>query len=196
ASFLSQTKDPVDAMGGSIAQSQTYASVLSAPRPLPELALVDQTGEPFGRTQLAGRWSLLFFGFTHCPDVCPTTLSDMRRLRKSLQDLPGTEQPNIVFVSVDPERDTPETIASYLAFFDAAATGLTGTLEAIEDLTGELGVAVAYLPDEEGTGYTVDHTAALFAVNPNAELAAIFVPPHNLEHMASDWRTIIAGAAR
>ena len=193
ASLFFANKDGAELRSSEISQSQTYASVLSTPRPLPEMSLLDQAGEPFGRAQFTSRWSLLFFGFTHCPDVCPTTLNELQRLRKKLQDMPVTQQPNIVFISVDPERDTPEVIAKYLAFFDAGATGLTGTRETIENLTRQLGVAVAFVPDGTAGGYTVDHTAALFAVNPNAELAAIFVPPHEISHMASDWRTITGG---
>ena len=97
-------------------------TALPEPRALPDFALVDQAGRPFGRARFEGRWSLLFTGFTHCPDVCPTTLALMAELRRRV----ARDDLQFVFVSVDPERDTPEVVARYLAHFDPALVGATG----------------------------------------------------------------------
>ena len=103
------------------------ATLLTPPRPLPEFELIDQDGSPFTQAQLRGHWSVLFFGFTHCPDVCPTTLGVLAKARQELSDLPDELQPHVVLVSVDPKRDTPQQLASYVKFFDSSFTGVTGT---------------------------------------------------------------------
>ena len=166
--------------------------VLDAPRPVPDLALLDHHGRPFDRSRLAGRWSVLFFGFTRCPDICPTTLIALAGASGYLDDLPAGQQPQVVFVSVDPMRDDPETLARYVPHFDPDFTGVTGELPAVQTLTGSLGVAVSYRRQAEGD-YSVDHSAALFLVDPEARLRAIFPAPHDAARLARDYRRIVAG---
>jgi len=162
-------------------------------RPLPEFSLVDQAGQPFGRDWLQGQWSLLFFGFTSCPDICPTTLAMLGDLEKSLADLPDADRPRIVFVSVDPERDTPERVAAYVSFFSPAFTGVTGTAEGVEGIADALHVPYATAPLADGN-YTVDHSSALFLIGPDASLRALFSAPHNPGNLAADLRRIVAHA--
>src|SRR5262245_46385939 len=147
----------------------TSATVLDAPRPLPQFSLVDEHGAAVTRDALAGRWTFLFFGFTHCPDVCPMTLQVLARTLHAFDDLPAEQRPTARFVSVDPERDTPAQLASYLAAFNADIHAMTGTPEAIEALTRAIGVAYERV-DQPGGGYTMDHTAALFLLDPEARL--------------------------
>jgi protein SCO1/2 len=165
-------------------------TLLTPPRPLPEIHLVDQDGAAFTPENLKGRWSLLFFGFTHCPDVCPTTLGMLSRTEKDLADLPTDRRPHIVFVSVDPLRDTPQQIKPYVAFFSPTFTGVTGTSEAIEDFTTKLGVPVVITPASNGE-YTVDHSAAIFLVDPQGALHALFSGPHDPARIAADYRQIV-----
>jgi len=168
------------------------ATRFDAPRPLPAFRLVDHAGRPFDRERLRGRWHFLFFGFTHCPDVCPTTLATLAAVRTRLRDLPAAERPGAVFVSVDPARDTPEALARYVPHFDPEFVGVTGEPAAIAALTRELGIAVVIgEPDSDGA-YTVDHTAALLLVDPDAAWAAVFGTPHAADTIARDFRAIAA----
>jgi len=168
----------------------TSATVLDAPRPLPQFSLVDEHGGPVTRDDLTGRWTFLFFGFTHCPDVCPMTLQVLTRTLRSFDDLPPEQRPTARFVSVDPERDTPEQLARYLAAFDADIHGMTGTPEAIQALTRSIGVAYERVEEPGGQGYTMDHTAALFLLDRKAQLVAVFTPPHDARALAADLRAI------
>ncbi len=168
------------------------ALLFSAPRALPDFALVDQAGQPFGPERLRGHWTFLFFGFVNCPDVCPTTLATLAAVRKSLADLPVDLQPAVALVSVDPERDTPEVLASYVSHFDASFTGVTGSPDAIGGLTRGLGVAVVAGPVDAAGNYSVDHTAAIFLVDPEGRQAALFSGPHEAGTIARDFRRIVA----
>lgn len=120
--------------------------------------LVGSDGRPFPSSRLAGEPYAIFFGFTHCPDVCPTTLQRLVKLRKELGR--GEDAFNIVFVSVDPERDGPEQVASYEDAFGGPVIALTGSPARIEQVKKQFGIFSQKVPDGEG-GYTVDHSAAV-----------------------------------
>ena len=167
------------------------ATLFATPRALPAFSLTDQDGRPFARTDLEGGWSILFFGFTHCPDVCPSTLATLAAARRELADLPEAAQPRVVLVTVDPERDTAEKLKAYVAFFDPAFSGVTGAPDAIASLTAQMGVAVRQGARDEYGNYTVDHTAALFLVNPEGALVGIFSTPHTPDGIAHDYRRIL-----
>ena len=160
-------------------------TALPEPRPLPRFALVDQAGRTFDRARFEGRWSLLFTGFTHCPDVCPTTLARMAELRR----LVGRDDLQFVFVSVDPERDTPEAVGRYLAHFDPALVGATGARAEMERFTASLGLAHVRNP---GTGddYTVDHSTAFVLIDPKARLAGYFSAPHERDALVADLKSL------
>ena len=169
---------------------ETEATVFQTTRPLPEMALVDHLGQPFTRQNFQGSWTLLFFGFTHCPDVCPTTLFLLSQVQKATQDLPQIQQPTVTMISVDPVRDTAEKLAGYLPHFGDNIVGATGEIPNIQSLTNSLGVAYSYTPDGDG-GYTVDHTASIFLVSPKAELKALFTTPHELDSIVRDYKNIV-----
>ncbi|MGH8496959.1 MAG: SCO family protein [Gammaproteobacteria bacterium] len=175
------------------AAREPKATVLDTPRPLPEFELVDHHGRPFERSDLDGRWSILFFGFTNCPDVCPVTLQTLAEASDRLDDLPDARRPRVVFVSVDPARDDASTLARYVTWFDPRFTGVTGELARLQALTDGLGVAVRYVREPAGVEYTVDHTAAVFLVDPEARLRAIFTSPHDASQFAQDYRLITEG---
>ncbi|HSN71827.1 MAG TPA: SCO family protein, partial [Steroidobacteraceae bacterium] len=136
-------------------------------------------------------WHLVFFGFTNCPDVCPNTLTILARVEKALADLPESQQPGVVLVSVDPTRDTPEQLGPYVRFFGERFVGITGTEENIAALTSALGVPVAKV-DLEG-GYTMDHGAGIFVLDPEVRVRAFFSTPHEVATIASDYRRIVSG---
>ena len=168
------------------------ATVLSPPRPLPPLALIDQDNRPFDAQRLRGGWSLVFFGFTSCPDACPLTMTALAQTNKLLADLPGAQRPRVVMISVDPERDTPERLAAYVKAFDPTFIGATGTKAAIDELAQRMGVLAATRPLEGGS-YTVDHTTSVFLIDPDGALRALFSAPHTPKLIAEDYRRI-AGA--
>ncbi len=170
------------------------ATRLDAARPLPDFELADQAGRPFGRDRLRGHWTLMFFGFTNCPDVCPTTLATLADVRRQLADLPASDRPAVVLVSVDPARDTPEALGRYVAHFDPEFLGVTGPAAALEILARDLGAAFSIGPPSADGNYSVDHTAAIFLIDPAAAFAAVFGSPHIADVIAHDYRSIVAAA--
>lgn len=181
--------------GGGAAQTGMQAglakaTLLTPARPLPQFALTDHTGAAFDPARLKNHWSLLFFGFTHCPDVCPTTLGVLAQTERLLADLPAAQRPQVVLVSVDPQRDTPEQLASYVRFFSPSFVGVTGTQQAIDSLTRALGVPVAISKSDNGD-YSVDHSAAIFAIDPQGAWRALFSTPHVPATLAADYRLLL-----
>ncbi|HEX6996584.1 MAG TPA: SCO family protein [Gammaproteobacteria bacterium] len=166
---------------------------LPEPLPLEPFTLLDQDGQPFTRDRLEGRWTLLVFGYTHCPDVCPITLGQVRDTRALLEQQAPALDVAAVFVSIDPERDTPDRLAAYVAAFDEDLVGVTGTAEAIAAFAGQLRVKYAPSRSEPG-GYLVDHSSSVALLTPRAELAALFSVPLRPERLAADLRAI-AGPA-
>lgn len=156
-------------------------TVLPEPRRIEQFALTDQNGKVLDGKALAGRWTLLFSGFTNCPDICPTTLAMFAELDRRL----GPSAPRFLFLSVDPERDTPERIAVYVGYFDPDLVGATGSREAIESFTRGLGLAQVKNPGV-GDEYTVDHSAALVLIDPRVRLAGYFQPPFDTDALAAD----------
>ena len=161
------------------------AFVLPTPTPLPEFELVNQKGEGVTLETFRNHWSLVFFGFTHCPDICPTTLQILSVARKTLADNGQQPLPRIVLVSVDPERDTPELMAQYMSYFGDDNLGITGSLDEVKKLTTELGIFFAKQQGNEES-YSVDHSAAVLVINPEAEFHALFGGTHQIENFVKD----------
>ena len=142
-------------------------------------AVLDQHGNPFTEGGLRGKWSLLFFGYTHCPDVCPLTLSVIKQAYEQLAQSGKADDVQVLFATVDPERDTPEKISGYLAYFNPDFIGLSGTAEQIQNLARRIGVVYMRGGTEDTAGgYLVDHTAAVFLIDPTGRLLSIYSPPH------------------
>lgn len=157
------------------------ANILLLPRerPISQFELIDQDGQPFSTSSLQGRWHILFFGFTACPDICPTTLSDMRRLLSQLP--PETrEQLQVVLVSADPARDTPEQLKAYLSYYRAGFSGLTGDMEQLLRLSKALGLPFVPARETEGD-YSVSHSGNLALVAPDGSLRGHIRAPLKLE---------------
>ena len=167
----------------------TRMTILDAPRALVEFQLLDQTGKTFTRQSFAGHWSVIFFGFSHCPDVCPTTLLELAQFKDQLAELPDKQQPRIYMVSVDPQRDTPQHLAQYLQAFDPEFIGITGEDEQIAKLAANLGVAYGRQA-EENDEYSMLHTAALFVLNPSGQYVAVTSPPHTSGVLAKEFSTL------
>jgi protein SCO1/2 len=177
----------------SSAPTLAKATLIDPPRQLPPMAFIDEQSQPFGPERLRGHWSILFFGFTYCPDICPTTLALLAQVEKQLADLPAEQRPQIVLVSVDPKRDTPERLAQYVKSFSPTFTGITGEQDAVHEFALKMGVPVAISPLPDGN-YTVDHSAAIFIIDPNGAWRAISSTPHQAAVIAEDYRSILAAS--
>jgi len=157
------------------------ANVLLLPRErvIPPLTLIDQDGKPFDTRSLQGRWHILFFGFTACPDICPTTLSDMRRLFGQLPS-DTRERLQLVLITADPARDTPQQLKAYLSYYRAGFSGLTGEMEQLQQLSRALGLP--FVPANEAQGdYSVSHSGNLALVGPDGTLRGHIHAPLTLD---------------
>jgi protein SCO1/2 len=170
-------------------QPPSAATVLSEPRALPDVTLVDAHGSRLDLDAFRGRFSLLYFGFTQCPDVCPLTLKVLADARAKLGERAPGAVPQVVFVSVDPERDTPAAIAEYLGHFDASFVGATASDARLAPLVAALGVTVEK-HHHDGDHYNVSHNDTIYVIGPNAELVAIASGPHDPATLASDYLKI------
>lgn len=156
---------------------------LPQPRQLADFRLTDITGAPFTLANLAGGPSLVYFGFTRCPDVCPATLLKLAQIVR----VAGIPRPRVVFITVDPQRDTPTVLALYVHAFDPSFQGLTGDPRAVAGVAREFAVAVSRV-ELPGGDYTMDHTAAVFLLDARAHEVAIFTPPFDVAAFAADLK--------
>jgi protein SCO1/2 len=164
---------------------------LQPPRSVADFQLTDHLGHPFTPHELQGKPSLVFFGFTHCPDVCPTTLVKLAQVKKVV-DVAGLQ---VLFVSIDPGRDTPTALGLYVHAFDPNFIGLTGEPAALQKLAAQFGVAVSRV-DLPGGDYTMDHSAVVFLLNTHGQIVAIFTPPFDVQRFAQDLQAAAPYLAR
>lgn len=163
--------------------------LLPQSRSLPDLTLTNQEGQAVTANQLAGKWSLLFFGYTFCPDICPATLAQMRQLQGMLP-AEAKERLRVVLVTVDPHRDTPEQLKKYLAYFDPGFQGLTGSQEDIQKLASA--VSIPFIPaDTSKENYTVDHSGNLVIIGPDGSQRGFIRAPVNVDKLAAQLPALL-----
>ncbi len=172
------------------APSLQTATILPAPAELPEFSLVDQNERPIGRDIFEGHWNLVFFGFTHCPDICPLTLQVLANAKRQLAANGQQPLPRIVLVSVDPERDTPEVMRQYVGYYGDDNIGITGALDEIRKLTGGLGIFFEKSGLDE-VDYSVAHSAVVIVINPHGQFHALFSAPHEAGNFVHDLPIIM-----
>lgn len=177
--------------GAGEAPAPLSATVLPAGNELPEFALLDQDGSPAGRSTFEGQWDLVFFGFTNCPDICPATMTVLGQARRALEASGQEPLPRVVLVSVDPERDSPEAMARYVAYFGDGNLGLTGDLDEIRKLTDALGIFFQKAGTDSAV-YGVDHSTAVLLLDPRGRLRALFSAPHDVDTLVHDLPLIMA----
>ncbi len=166
------------------APESSTITLLSPTRALPILAMVDQDEQTFTQTAFKDHWSIVFMGFTNCGHVCPTAMAEIRMIHA------GVSKPlQVVFVSVDPDRDSPEIIGQFVASFDESFIGITGTHDEIEKLAAAL--SAPYLVDNSGGRYIVDHSAALFLIDPTASLAGIISQPLEIDIIIEELNLLL-----
>lgn len=181
------------AIGGSPGLTFKSATLLNDDRPLPDFVLEGTQGK-VGNAVFSGNWTLVFFGYTYCPDVCPTSLTTLAQLKSQLQ-AQGVAPPKVLFISVDGQRDRPDRLAEFVRFFDADFQAAVGSDEALRPLARHLGVFYQRHDKGDGSPYSVDHSSAIYLVDPQGRLKAVFAWPHDAATMAAEYPKIIAGSA-
>jgi protein SCO1/2 len=167
------------------------AYVFDTPRALPDFELVDHHGAPFIRERLEGGWTLVFFGFTFCPDICPTTMALLGQLAEQLEGLPEEADTRVVMVTVDPARDTVEQLAQYVPYFNPDFVGVTGEFLDIHRFATALNTPFRKVPGQ-GEDYQVDHSANLVLINPRGDYHGFFKAPLDLARLKVTYRSIRA----
>ncbi len=176
-------------------QLQTV-TLLPQPRELPPFNLRQSDGTPLLPGELAGHWTLAFLGFTFCPDVCPTTLTELAVAQKQWEALPETTRPRVLFVSVDPERDTPGKAGEYARAFHPDTLAATADVPALEKFATSLGFVFMKVPgktfDENPQDYSVDHSANIAVLDSQGRLAGLIRPPFQPQAIAEDLAALTA----
>ncbi|MEQ8858222.1 MAG: SCO family protein [Pseudomonadales bacterium] len=167
--------------------------ILPTPREIAPFELTAHTGEPFTLGDVQSKWSFIFFGFTNCPDICPTAMSVLAQARRQLEerDPQAAGEFQGILVSVDPERDDQQTLARYVGAFSPTFIGVRGDRAATAELTTQLNVAFAKVPADDGT-YQVDHTANIVIVNPRGHYHGFAKMPHQADTIVATFETLRA----
>lgn len=174
---------------------EMQATVLTQPRLLKPFVLIQGNGKLFNNQSLTGHWTFLFFGYTHCPDICPTTMAILNQVYNKLEQQKQT-LPQIVLVSVDPNRDTPRKLQEYVSYFNPAFIGATGSRKEIDNLTQQLGIAYQIVVPKGktlktlGDNYFVDHSGAIILIDPQAQMHAIFTDSSDPGRIAQEFVAI------
>jgi protein SCO1/2 len=167
------------------------ATLLPQLKPLAPFSLTDQQGNAFDNQRLRGHWTFLNFGYTHCPDVCPTTLAMLADMHNRLQAMEQSPPYEIAFVSIDPERDSQQRLAEYVGYFESAFVGVRGDDAALQQLTHPLGILYRKEPTPNSAmGYVMDHSTSIALIDPLGQYFALFSAPHDAQLMAEDFMLI------
>ncbi len=153
------------------------AYFIDPPRQLAEFKLIDDTSKTFLPEKFAGKWNILFFGFTYCPDICPLTMKQMSDVKESLGEY--SDNLRVFLVSVDPDRDKPENLRQYLDNFDKNFKGLTGEIDQIYKFSTQVNAPFFPVVNSPEQNYTVDHSGSLVLISPEAKYAGFFRAPHD-----------------
>ncbi len=167
-------------------------------KPLPIVTLAQADTDGFSTSKIKGKWHILYFGYTFCPDICPLELTVLQQMMEILRkDIATSDLPQILFISIDPERDKPEQVKKYVAAFDSSFMGLTGKQDALTALASPFGIA--WMKDavpstqesKDNNFYTVSHSTTLLLVNPDSKVAGMFPAPHSAKAMAQAYKNSI-----
>ncbi|MBI3898066.1 MAG: SCO family protein [Gammaproteobacteria bacterium] len=165
-------------------------TVLPTPKPLTDFTLVDHQRRPFTLKNFTGKWSFVFFGFSHCMDACPTTLAALAQVRADLAKQGGDADVQFIFVSVDPDRDSIDKLAQYASLFDASFIGVTGVDAQLRQLAGQLGASFQATHAAGAENYPVIHSMEVFLLDPQARYRAVFRPPYEPAEISSRFRVL------
>ena len=167
-------------------------TLVTTPRVLPAFELQQSDGTPLTAEELKGHWTLVFLGFTHCPDVCPTTLAQLAGAQKQWAALPEATRPRVLLVSADPERDTPELLGRYAHAFHPDTLAATAPLPQLQAFARSLSLVFMKVagPSGDARDYSIDHSAALVLLDPQARMAGVVQPPFDIKAIAADMDTL------
>lgn len=168
--------------------------LLPTPKALGEVNFTDHNGQQFGLSQLQGQWSILFFGFTNCPDICPTTMQTLKQVKHDVAHAGAWHNFRVVMVSVDPERDTTERLKSYVPFFDPKFIGIRASVEHTTAFAKNLGILFFKSKQQASGAYDVDHGAAIILINPEGQYAGVMTAPHIQTDISADLIKLAAYA--
>ncbi len=172
---------PDNHSGSDVKPPAIQGAIYPAAKALTAFTLKDHKGEVFNESDLKGQWNLVFVGYTHCPDICPTTMNVMGQVYEYMKN-ESTEPPRIIFLSIDPERDSVEKLNDYVSYFNNDFTGLTGSSNEVANLARQLNAVYQKAPGMSGKitndDYLMDHSSALMLINPDGHLQSILTAPH------------------
>ena len=163
-------------------------TLLEHPRPVPDFSLTGDDGQTLTRASLEGRWTLVYVGYTFCPDVCPTTLALLKAVHRQL----GTAASlvHVLFLSVDPERDKPAVLEKYVHYFSPDFSAATGSHDQLDALAATLGFVYEKVPGKTADSYLMDHSSELILIDPQARVAAYLSPPFTVTALTADLRAV------
>ena len=165
------------------------AYVLRQPRILPEFELISGNGQAFTKESLKGQWSLIFFGYTQCPDICPTTLATLRQWKDYMEGSDYLDDTQVILVTADPGRDTPEVMKPYVEYFDPSFKAVTGEFRALHRFATSLNSTFAKVPGG-GENYLVDHTANVMLINEYGDYHGFFKAPIDAAKLKVTYQSI------
>jgi protein SCO1 len=149
------------------------------PKQIGPFNMIDHKQNEFGLEQLKGRWTFMFFGYTSCPDLCPTTMAVLNEVARQLKLTDKPEDIQVIFITVDPERDSIDKLSAYIAHFNDEFIGLGGIADQVDSLASQIGITYFYEPASIDGSYLVSHTGSIFLLDPKARLISMFSPPFN-----------------
>ena len=163
-------------------------TLMPAPRALPAFSLQQSDGTALTTEDLAGHWTVVFIGFTHCPDICPTTLAQLASAQKQWASIPTASRPRVLFISAVPERDSPKLTGDYAHAFHADTLAATAPISQLEEFARSLSLVFMKAPGPSGEpdDYSIDHSAALVLLDPQVRMAGVAQPPFDIRAIAAD----------
>ena len=174
---------------------QFHGTYLDKPRSVKTFSLMGIDNQPFNNASLLGHWTMLFFGFTNCGQVCPTTMAELGKMYRLLEDQGEKTLPQVVMISVDPDRDGLDKLGPYVKAFNPHFYGATGDEPSIAMMTKEMGIAyvkIALKGSEDPHHYDIEHTGTVMLFNPKGELNAFFTMPHQASLLAKDYLLLVS----
>ncbi|MDX2346345.1 MAG: SCO family protein [Legionella sp.] len=171
-----------------------HGTLLNAPRPMQDFSLMSTNGTPFSQNNLKNHWTMMFFGFTRCGFVCPTTMAELGKMYRLLENQHVSPLPQVLMVSIDPARDDITQLKRYVTAFHPKFQGAKGSEEMTRAMTHALGVAYAKIatnPNAPATEDDIEHTGAVMLFNPDGHLAAFFTTPHQAKYLADDYELLL-----
>lgn len=173
-------------------QTSGNQTLLPSPKTISAFTLTDDTGKPFTNDSLKGHWSFVAFGFSHCGDVCPITLTELNKMVQQLQkDLPADKLPQVVFISVDPERDTTAVLHNYVKNYNPSFIGATGSTDNLNIFVKDLGVYYSKKPSNDPKTYGMNHSSQLYLFNPDGNWVGIVTYPFQADQLTKNYEAMI-----